>query len=102
MKRFLRVLFAPGCWIQISSYSAEWDRELRELIKTEKFEWAMYPGTQIYTRYRARIGHHHVWVANHPYGSFMMEISGKGVRPSRATILECGDKLRADLGGGVP
>lgn len=85
---YLRVLFTPRCWIQSGKYSAEWDKALNNLMTTDNFDW--------YCERRASIGGVHIWVDNHPYASFTIQLKGVEVRPSRRTVLKAYDKLIKD------
>lgn len=98
---FFKVLVTPSCWLQHSLYSREYDKKLRRLIATDKFE--------IVSEYVAIIGGISVWIANHPYASFetyCRRDSQRGVgipkvRPSRRTIFKAFDKLVSDSLGEV-
>ncbi len=77
------------------SYSAEWDAKLNKLLDTHSF-------TKI-DKYRASLGDTRVWIANHPYASFLPCVEGRGdwgvaieIRPSRATIARAHLKLDHD------
>lgn len=85
----LRVLLNPACWLQNHPYSAAWDKELRRLLATEKFE-----GVDEYT---ARIGGREIWIANHPYASMRPYGNMPGCRPKRTTILAARENLMSDL-----
>jgi len=86
MKRWLRVLFTPSCWLQNNTYNAAFDKWLRARLADSNFENIGI--------YHATIGGVRLWVANHPYASFNLEegVCG-GYRPSRATVLEAMDAL---------
>jgi len=86
MKNFLRVLFTPSCWFQGNMYSAEWDRQLKELLKTYRF-------TEI-GEHTAKLGSCVVWIANHPYASFSPY--NMDARPKRSTVLLAHERLVRD------
>ena len=79
-------LLHPSTWIQVEHYSAEWDAELKRLMRTERFVFV--------DPYRSKIGNHILWTENHPYGSFV--VCRLGVRPRRATILRAEEKRIRD------
>ncbi len=83
-----RVLCTPTCWLQNSTYSAEWDRKLNQLMKGHRFKTL--------DAHRARLGPVVVWIANHPYASFTPENRHVEIRPRRITILRAYDKLVRD------
>lgn len=87
LKYKLKALATPSCWGQINRYSESWDRELRRLMETEKFEQ--------FGSHHAKIGGCLLWTANHPYASF--KLLPTDVRPSRATILMAMDKMVEDF-----
>lgn len=87
MNELLSVLLTPMCWVQNYPYSVEWDLELNKRMAEDRFVRR--------SDCTAMIGHHTVWIANHPYASFTnQELS---VRPSRMTILKAHRKLLADF-----
>jgi len=93
IKRFLRVLFTPNCWVTVGVYSRDWDRKLRSLMDRYDFTER---GT-----YTAKIGPVQVWIESHPYASFKTYryFGGElvnGPIPKRATMLEAMDKLNRD------
>lgn len=88
------VIFHPFYWMQNNKLHNAWDRELSYLLKTDKF-------TNI-TAYHAEIGGFKLWIANHPYSSFTVEIENEPpfihtvARPRRATIHKAYQKLLHD------
>jgi len=84
--RLIEILFAlahPACWLSQGRYSAEWDKELNRLLECDRF-------IKI-DKFNATIGSVRVWIANHPYASFVME--GMNVRPKRMTVYKAHKKL---------
>ncbi len=94
---WLSVLLTPACWIQGSdAYSRAWDEECRRLLRENVPVIAR-------SDYEAQWGPYHVWIANHPYGSFTLyrsdETDGisrniKSLRPSRFVILRAGALMK--------
>lgn len=83
----IQFLFMPSYWIMNLSYSNVWDKKLNELL--DKYEF-----TDI-DKFTAKLGNYEIWVANHPYNSFVPYddlINGK-YRASRLTILRARKKL---------
>ena len=91
MRDFLRVLFTPACWINIGLFSKAWDRQLNDLMRDYDFV------RHEYLKERAHLGPCEIWIANHPYGSF---VSGDldRMRPRRITVLRAMDKFIEDTG----
>lgn len=87
LKYTFRVLITPSCWFRIYSYSPAWDKILREKMKRSKFT-SIYGCTAV-------LDGKSIWIGSHPYGSFSCSI-GRGVLPSRKTVLEAHDKLIGD------
>ncbi len=85
LRDVLRVLITPSCWLQVGTYSEDWDRTLVGLLQTDRF--------RNIGDYDATIGAYSVWIANHPYGSMRFGV----FRPRRATILRAAQKLAADM-----
>ena len=86
LNRLIEILFAlahPACWLSQGEYCAEWDKELNRLLECDRF-------IEI-DRFYATIGGIKVWVANHPYASFVPE--KMGVRPKRITVYKAHKKL---------
>jgi hypothetical protein len=87
MYYWLKALFTPGCWIQLGTYSPDWDAELNRLLMEHQVERT--------GNYTARIGRRVVWIENHPYASFRPNDFDQA-RPKRATILKAWDRLIRD------
>jgi hypothetical protein len=86
----LRVICTPSCWIQIHPFSAEWDRQLNQLMREHRFKNV--------GSHTATIGAFTVWIENHPNASFAPHnMNVLSVRPLRATILKAYDKLAYDF-----
>ncbi len=86
IKDFLWIVLHPSFWLMNYSYSAEWDKELRNLMKVHKF-------TNI-SRFTAYLGTQKVWIANYPFAAFMPMCLGTiHVRPSRIIIRDAYEKL---------
>ena len=86
-KRFilnLQFIFKPRYWVMNYEYSPKWDKELNKLLNEHTFDESKDNG------YTAFLGGMYIWIANHPYASFMpygTKFKGKArFRPSRLTI----------------
>ena len=86
-KRFilnLQFIFKPRYWVMNYEYSPKWDKELNKLLNEHTFDESKDKG------YTAFLGGMYIWIANHPYASFMpydTKFKGKArFRPSRLTI----------------
>lgn len=92
LRRGLRVLFTPSCWVQNHPYSRAWDRRLRELLDEHDFV--------LVDEFTARLGDYEIWIANQPYASMYPwrgPIGKVHVRAKRGTILEAHDKFWKDV-----
>lgn len=88
---WLKAFIFPSYWLMNQRYSKAWDREIRLLLDTFRF-------TNVGT-HEARLGARRLWIANHPYNSFVPSIFTEKmpeVRPSRATIQWAWDCLMED------
>lgn len=100
MKDFLKGLlfiFMPHYWIMNERYGKVWDKELNELMSKYKFEIES-------EGHIAKLGNRRIWIANHPYSSFMLikdgyHCSSFDIRPSRLTIWRAERKLKEDTIG---
>lgn len=79
-------MLTPTCWIQLGTYSAEFDAWLSRMLRESSF--SNFDG------YTVRLGNRILWTRNHPYASFRpAPHESPEVRASRATTLEAMDKL---------
>src|ERR1035437_7534762 len=93
-------------WTMNTTYSKKWDKELNDLMKSHTFTLdplvnlgaglAIAGGFFYYTRNgndeklicSANLGNNVIWVANHPYASFVPVVPNDNRhRPSRLTII---------------
>lgn len=81
---WLYILFSPSYWIQIHTYSKQYDKKLNELLKKYDFEDSC--------NYYSKLGKLEVWIKNHPYGSYSIKVDGRFLRPSRMTIAKAHKK----------
>lgn len=91
------VIINPRYWIMNNSYSAEWNKELKFLMKNHVFVINDYD-----TKCTAKLGSREIWIANHPYASFTRYsrysfFGGESGRPSRLTIYKAKQKLERDV-----
>ncbi len=82
----LEILLTPSIWVRPYTYSALWDAKLNHLMDYGEFV--------IIDTFEATIGGVKVWIANHPYASFMP--SSSFIHPKRSTSLKAMKKLKAD------
>jgi hypothetical protein len=80
----LKIFFNPSYWIMNHPYSAEWDKELNDLMGEHDFKK--------HSDYYSFLGDKKIWVQNHPYASFTRDYQ----RPSRITIYKANEKLKSD------
>jgi|LakMenEpi03Aug12_release.lakeMendotaPanAssembly.Ray.scaffolds.fasta_scaffold18638_3 hypothetical protein len=80
----LKIFFNPSYWIMNYPYSAEWDKELNDLMGEHDFKK--------HSDYYSFLGDKKIWVQNHPYASFTRDCQ----RPSRITIYKANEKLKSD------
>jgi len=80
----------PACWVSLFPYNKAWDDELWQLLLDGEIKFV--------DDYRALIGNHKVWIANHPYASGhkyeTLTSSKQDVTCSRATALFLGHELK--------
>ena len=57
----LKIFFNPSYWIMNYPYSAEWDKELNDLMGEHDFKK--------HSDYYSFLGDKKIWVQNHPYAS---------------------------------
>ena len=103
----MKWLFNYNYWIMNHKYDKEWDRTLRSLMKTEKFEQVNTFGFTRSecqeefepTKYLVRLGSHNLWISNYPYACFIknMKLPSECVRPSRNTIYKLWKKLNEEI-----
>lgn len=86
----LKFILKPQYWIMNYNYSKEWDIELNRLLELHTF--------RLISSYRATLGDTEIWIANHPYASFVIHGNVRPiVRPSRLTIERTHKKLLQDI-----
>jgi hypothetical protein len=83
--------FHPKYWIMNKSYNKAWDKELEDALSKYKFEHVYYYASNEIGMCEVMLGPHKLWVANHPYGSFI-DIN-KNVRASRRVVRKAGKML---------
>ncbi len=88
LREFLRVLFTPGCWMQMYSYSDAWERRLSWMLEHDRH-------FTLIDAHHATIDDVRLWIANHPYASFH-PLSLPKCRARRITILKAHDRLMQD------
>lgn len=92
------IIFCPRYWFQIHPYSEGWDKRLNKLMREYKFE---LDGSDLAKRYVVKLGTQVIWIANHPYGSFLPYYEPNHrmeFRPRRTTIFLANRKLKQELG----
>jgi hypothetical protein len=82
---WLKIIFNPSYWIMNHPYSAEWDKELNDLMGEYGFKY--------HSDYYSLLGDKEIWIKNHPYASFVINSQ----RPSRITIYKANQKLKSDI-----
>ncbi len=87
----LHVMITPSCWLQNEAYDDKWDKQLNQAIDLR------IPFRDI-QEHNALILDKEVWISNHPYASFTIDIKKtfrcQRARPSRAVILKAEDWLQ--------
>lgn len=87
----LQFLFRPKWWDMNGKFDKELDDFMNELMDNHKFKESPWPEV-------ALLGGVNIWIANHPYNSFMPEhLIWDKVRPSRLTILRGYNKLKSEV-----
>lgn len=86
----IKLIFNPRYWSMNESYSPQWDKKLRDLMKEHTFRDLGNTGCS------AVLGNEEIWVANHPYASFTNGFNKSEGRPSRLTIYKAYEKLIKD------
>ena len=87
----IKLIFNPRYWGMNESYSPQWDKKLRYLMKEHTFRDLGNTGCS------AVLGNEEIWVANHPYASFTNGFNKSEGRPSRLTIYKAYEKLIKDM-----
>lgn len=84
MKRFIRVLTAPSCWLQNYRYTKSAEALAQKIINN--------PSDLVvgYSQYEVKYHGVSIWIRNKPYAFNFMQTR---TRPSRATILELYDVI---------
>lgn len=86
----LAIVFRPKYWITNHGYNEVWDRELNRLLD----EHIIFTNVSEHTAY---LGNVCIWIANHPYASFV-PYSRHSINPkyraSRKTVYRAYKRLR--------
>jgi hypothetical protein len=100
----LQFIFRPTFWDLRHPFCPKWDKELNELMDTNRFEIIKFNGSSITGVYK--LGEYHIWAECYPYAyarrtnffknhnsyNFTEEHS-----PSRLTILRVRKRIEQDL-----
>ena len=91
LKDFIFAVFHPTYWLMNNSYDRAFDQFLRELMSTTKFKAK--------NAHCVQLGPMDLWVANHPYGSFVVYTNGRAhnYRASRRTIQFAQTRMLKDI-----
>ena len=92
-KDFIFAVFHPTYWVMSTSYDRGFDQFLRELMNSNKFEPK--------SAHSVVLGPMELWVANHPYSSFVIYVNGRAFnyRASRRTIQLAQTTMLRDIYG---
>lgn len=86
---YLTLIIRPSYHIMNNRYSKAWDDEINNLVLKYKFEKL--------NEYVALLGNKRIWIANHPYASFVDSNNMGNYRASRYTIYKLRKKLLEDI-----
>ena len=89
---FLFALFHPSYWTMLNDYDKDYDTLLINMIKSNTFSNG--------DEHTVDLGPMKLWIANHPYGSFVVWNDTKGklkCRASRLTIHKAYRKYKKDM-----
>jgi len=86
---YIWVLFNPKYWIRLYPYNSQIDKMLLRKMQ-------FYPFVKE-NKYTVKLDNINLWIANHPYASFTVQIGETEYSPARRTVHKLWEKFAKEI-----